>query len=86
MDSHGNARRKDTLKFAAESREESHAGFRGTTSASELARREAAEMPQRMLDAVLDRVKCEAEQRAKERACEGVANACSLQRLQLTNR
>src|SRR6184192_2267340 len=31
--------------------------------------------PQRMLHAILNRMKCEAEQRAEERACEAVANA-----------
>ena len=37
-----------------------------------------------MLHAVLNRMKCEAEQRAKERAREAVANARLLQRFQLT--
>src|SRR5882757_7086775 len=37
---------------------------RATTSASDLAVREKAEMPQRMLHAVLNRMKCEAEQSA----------------------
>ena len=45
---------------------------------------ERADSPQRMLHAVLNQMKCEAKQRAEKRTREAVANARSLQRLQLT--
>src|SRR6266536_2364656 len=47
----------------------------GDRTASDLSPRERAEAPQRMLHAVLDRMKCKAEHCAEKRACEAVANA-----------